>query len=243
MALTIWRFILVYVIYVIICLFFAAISYSILKRDIRDRLNQLLALFHLFLVFSLISNFIYASISDPSSEYVVEFMHKFSMYLIIVASGFLLLFIVLLYNPESKFALIKYQVLILIIYNLFGIGAFFIPDGVKVTILSDGTQLYPVWNIYFFIYYIAILFPNMIISLIITIKIYKNFQIEALAKRMKKFLLGLCCIYYMGFGVGITNFLNIPLLRTIFTLTQAVPIIGVILIYYSVGTSLKESKQ
>ena len=243
MALTIWRFILIYVIYVIICLFFAAISYSILKRDIRDRLNQLLALFHLFLVFSLISNFIYASISDPSLEYVVEFMHKFSMYLIIVASGFLFLFIILLYNPENKFSSIKYQILFLIIYNLFGIGAFFISDGVTIDILSDGTQLYPVWNVYFFIYYIAILLPNMIFSLFITIKIYKKFQIEALAKRMKKFLLGLCCIYYMGFGVGITNFLNIPLLRTIFTLTQAVPIIGVILIYYSVGTSLKESKQ
>ena len=243
MAVTIWRFILVYVLYVIICLFFAVISYNILKRDIRDRLNQFLALFHLFLVFSLINNFIYASISDPSLEYVVKFMHKISVYFIIIASGFLLLFIILLYNPENRFSSIKYQILYLLIYNLFGIGAFFIPNGVTVDILSDGTQLYPVWNVYFFIYYIVILLPNMIISIIITIKIYKKFQIETLAKRMKKFLIGLCCIYYMGFGVGITNFLNDPLLRTIFLLTQAVPIIGVILIYYSVGTSLKESKQ
>ncbi|TFG13076.1 MAG: hypothetical protein EU535_05455 [Promethearchaeota archaeon] len=241
MAVTIWRCLLVYVIYVIICIFFAVISYSILKRDIRDRLNQHLALFHLFLVFSLINNFIYASISDPSLEYLAEFLHMLSMYFITVATGFLLLFIILLYNPDGKFSSNKLQILFLLIYNIIGIGSFFIPNAVKVEILPNGTQLSPVWSLVFFIYYLAILVPSIIISMILSFKIYKKFKIEALAKRMRLFLIGLCCIFYMGLAVGLTNFLNIDLIRYLFTLTQAIPIIGVILIYYSVGISLKKN--
>lgn len=243
MAVPLWRFILVYILYPFICAILIFISYNILKRDIKDRLNQFLSLFFLFIVFSMINNFIYASISDPSLEHIATFLHTLSVYFITVASGFLLLFIILLYNPESKFSSFKYQILFLTIYSMIGIGSFFIPDGAKIKILQDGTQLYPVWNLFFFLYYLAILLPNIIVSLILSIKIYKKFRIEALAKRMKLFLIGLCCVYYMGLAVGLSNYLNINLLRNIFTLTQAIPIIGVFLIYYSVGTSLKKQYQ
>ena len=240
MAVQFWRFILVYILYVIICVFFAFIGYKILKRDIRDRLNQYLFLFHLSLVFALITTFIYVSISNPSLEYIVIILHILTIYLITIAGCFLLLFIILLYNSENKFTSNKYQVVFIILYSIFGLGFFFIPNGVNVEILPGGTQLYPVWNLPFFLYYLTMLTTNMTVALIICIKIYKRFKIKALAKRMKRFLLGICCIYYMGFGVGFTNFLNITLLRNIFIFTQAVPIIGVILIYYSVGTSLKK---
>ncbi|MFX1445630.1 MAG: hypothetical protein ACFFHV_19615 [Promethearchaeota archaeon] len=240
MAVPLWRFILVYILYVIICGFFAIIGYKVLKRDIKARLNQSLFLFHLSLVFALIITFIYASISNPSLEYVVVILHRITIYLIIIAAGFLLLFIILLYDSENKFTSNKFQILYIIIYNTLGLGLFFIPNGVNVEILPDGTQLYPVWNVSFFIYYLTILITNLIASLIICLKIYKKIRIKALAKRLRQFLIGICCIYYMGFGVGFTNFLNIPLLRNIFVFTQAVPIIGVILIYYSVGTSLRK---
>lgn len=243
MAVPIWRFILIYVLYTFICAILIFISYNILKRDIKDRLNQFLASFFLFIVFSLINNFIYATISDPSLEYMATFLHILSVYFITIAAGFLLLFIILLYNPDSKFSSSKYQILFLIIYSMIGIGSFFIPNGAKINILQDGTQLYPVWNVFFFLYYLAILVPNIIVSLILSIKIYKKFKIEALAKRMRLFLIGLCCVYYMGLAVGLTNYLNIDLIRYIFTLSQVIPIIGVILIYYSVGISLKEKEK
>jgi hypothetical protein len=240
LAVSIWRFILIYILYAFICVILIFISYNILRRDRKDRLNQFLASFFLLIASSLINNFIYASISDPALEYVATFLHILSVYLITVASGFLLLFIILLHNPEGKFSTSKYQIFFLVCYIMLGIGSFFIPNGVKINILQNGTQLYPVWNIFFFFYFLAILVPNITISMILSIKIYKKFRIEALAKRMRLFLIGLCCVYYMGLAVGLTNYLNIDLLRYIFTLTQAIPIIGVILIYYSVGTSLKE---
>lgn len=240
MAVSFWRFILVYILYVIICVFFAFIGYKVLKRDIRDRLNQFLFLFHLSLVFALMTTFIYASISNPSLEYIVIILHILTIYFITIAACFLLIFIILLYNSENKFTSNKYQVFFIIIYNILGLGFFFIPNGVNVEILPDGTQLYPVWNLSFFLYYLTMLITNLIASLIFCIKTYKKFKIKALAKRMKQFLIGICCIYYMGLGVGFTNLLNITLLRNIFIFTQAVPIIGVILIYYSVGISLKD---
>ena len=239
MAVPLWRFILVYVIYAFICVILIFISYNILKRDIKDRLNQLLASFFLFIVFSLINNFIYASISNPSLQHVATFLHILSAYFITVAAGFLLLFIILLHNPEGKFSSSTYQILFLVIYSIIGIGSFFIPNGAKIYISQDGTQLYPVWNLFFFLYFLAIMIPNIVVSLIFSIKIHKKLQIEALAKRMKFFLIGVCCVYYMGLAVGLTNYLNTDTLRYIFTLTQAIPIIGVVLIYYSVGTSLR----
>jgi len=122
---------------------------------------------------------------------------------------------------------------------MIGIGSFFIPDGVKIKILQDGTQLYPVWNLFFFLYYLCIMTTTMILSLIISKKIYDKFKVKILARRMKLFVLGICCIYYIGFAVGLINYLNVPILRIILTLTQAIPIIGVILIYYSIGRTLK----
>ena len=81
----------------------------------------------------------------------------------------------------------------------------------------------------------------MILSLTISKKIYNEFKVKILARRMKLFILCLCFIYYMGLAVRLHNFLNIIMIRNMFTLKQAIPLIGVILIYYSVGTSLKQT--
>jgi len=223
--------------------FLIVISYNILKRDSRNRLNQLLSLFNISISISLVCNFIYASFSDPSLEALATLLHKFAAYFIIMGAGFLLLFNILLYKPDCKMSKLKYQILFLTFYFIIGIGFFLIPGGVKIIILSDGTQLYPVWNLSFFLYYLCVLVSNMIVSLIICLKTMRKIKLEPLTKRIKLFFIGLWCVYYMGLAVGITNFLNISLLRNIFTLTQIIPIVGVIIIYYSVGTSLKKLKE
>jgi hypothetical protein len=130
-AVPLWRFILIYVFYIIICIFFLFISFNILKRDKKSRLNQFLALFHFSIVLSLISNFIYASYSLPSQEPIATFLHILSAYFITIASGFLLLFIILLYKPENGFSKTAYQVLFLSFYFVLGLFFFLIPYGIK----------------------------------------------------------------------------------------------------------------
>jgi hypothetical protein len=215
------------------------ICYNILKRDIRNRLNQLLSLFHISISISLLCNFIYASFSAPSLAPLAIVLHEFAAYFIIIGGGFLLLFNILLYKPDSKMSKFRYQILFLLIYFIAGIGFFLIPAGVKIIILSDGTQLYPVWNLSFFLYYLCVLVSSMIFSLILCLKTMRKIKLEPLNKRIKLFFVGLWCVYYMGLAVGFSNFLNIPLVRNLFTLTQFIPILGVIFIYYGVGTSLK----
>ncbi|MFX1445628.1 MAG: hypothetical protein ACFFHV_19605 [Promethearchaeota archaeon] len=240
MTLSIWRFIHIYILFVSIFAFFIFISYNILKRDIRNRLNQVLSLFHICLALGLFITFIYASLSDPSLEPLATQLHLVTIYFTTVSTGFLLLFIILLYKSEYRINSLKNQLLFMAIYFIISLGFFMIPNGAIVPIKPDGTQLYPVWTLSFFLFYFCIITTTLILSLIISKKICDEFKVEILVKKMKLFVFGICCIYYMGFAVGLTNYLNIPLLRNILTLTQAIPILGVILIYFSIGRTLKQ---
>lgn len=206
----------------------------------KNRLNQILSLFHICLALSFSINFIYASLSDPSLEPLATQLHILAIYFVSVSSGFLLLFIILLSKSENKLNSLKNQLLFMAIYFISSFGFFLIPQGAKIPIKPDGTQLHAVWTLPFFLFYLCIITITMILSLIISKKIYDEFKVKTLAKRMKLFVLGICCIYYMGFAVGLMNYLNVPTLRNIFTLTYAIPIIGVILIYYSMGRTLKQ---
>lgn len=240
MAVTIWRFIHIYILYVVICSIFLFTSYKIIKRDAKNKLNQLLSTFLILISFSMISNFIYASFSDPSLETAAVLLHTFSMYLISFALAFLLLFNLTLYNPENSLTKTNNQIIFLFLYSMISLVMFFIPNGIKINISSDGTQSYPVWSLVFFLYYLIIFIPSMIYSLIICVKIYKKFSSKRLAKRMRLFILGILCFYYIGLMVCLTNYLNIDFLRNIFTLTGLLAIIGVFLIYFSVGKSLSQ---
>lgn len=206
----------------------------------KNRLNQLLSMFLILISFSMISNFIYASFSEPSLEQAAVLLHIFSMYLISFSLAFLLLFNLTLYNPENSLTKTNNQITFLSIYSIILLALFFIPNGIKIEILSDGTQSYPVWSFVFFLYYLIMFIPPMIYSLIICVKIYKKFSSKRLARRMKLFILGILCFYYIGLMVCFTNYLNIDFLRNIFTLTGFLAIIGVFLIYFSVGKSLSQ---
>ena len=191
----------------------------------------------------MISNFIYASFSDPSLEPAAVLLHTFSMYLIAIALAFLLLFNLTLYNTENSFTKTRNQILFFFLYSIISLLMFFIPNGIKINISSAGIQSYPVWSFTFFLFYLIIFIPLMIYSLNISLKIYKKFKSKRLAKRMRLFILGKLCFYYIGIMVCFTNFLNYDLLRIIFTLTGFVAIIGVFLIYFSVGKSLNQPYQ
>lgn len=220
-------------------LIFLITIYKLLKRDVKNRLNQILSTF-LFLIFlSVISNLIYASFSDPKLEPIANLLHTFSVYFITLSSGFLLLFILMLYYPKNSISLTKYQIIFISFYSSISSGLFFIPNGVKVEILSNGIQKYPVWSFLFFLYFILLFIPTMVYSIIICMKIYKKLKNNSsLAKRMKFFIVGISCLYYIGIAVCFTNFLNNSILRLIFTITGPIAIIGIFLVYISVGKSL-----
>jgi hypothetical protein len=210
-----------------------------LKRDLKNRLTQILSAFLLSVCFCLGLNFIYAMISNPNLEPVVNLLHILAIFFLILSAGFLLLFNLVLYYPKNSFSLTKYQILFILIYSILSFGLLLIPNGVEVKILSNGTQLYPVWSLFFFIYFLLIYLPTVLCSIIISLKVYKKLKINSvLAKRMRFFISGISCFYYIGLAACLTNFLNMDLLRYIFTLTGPVAIVGIVLVYFSVGKTI-----
>ena len=229
----------IYFIFGTVCILFLFFGFIILKRDPKDRLNQVVSSFFIMNSLSAIVNFIYASISDPLYQPLVNFLHKITIYILCFAAGLALLIIILLNNPMVIHET-KTQLKFLLVYGSVLYGIFFIPNGVEVKILSDGTQLFPIWSFLFFLYIIIILLVNMVYSFYICIKLYKGFKNKILVKRMKLFIGGIICYFYIIVLLCFTHYLNIFILRQVFAISGVFVVIGGFLFYYSVGTSLKQ---
>ncbi len=182
-------------------------------------------------------NFIYGFISNPSLQSLVSFLNVLTIFLITFGTGFLLLFIIMIYRPGFM-STIKSQILFLILYGTILIGIFFIPNGSEVRILKDGTQLSPVWNYPFTLYISIHLTSSLLILLILSFKTYKKFENEILARRLKYFDIGILIYYYIALGAAINNFLDIPIFRIIYAISSLITFAGVLFLYYSIGTNV-----
>ncbi|MEJ2250447.1 MAG: hypothetical protein P8Y97_12445 [Candidatus Lokiarchaeota archaeon] len=129
----------------------------------------------------------------------------------------------------------KFQTLFMLIYLGIYIPIFFIPYGIGIEILPNGTQLSPVWSLGLTIFLLILLSTQLLLILIISINVYKKFNTNILAEKFKFFVIGVIFLYYIPIGVTITNYLNIQLLRIIFGFTAPIIIVGLILIYYGIG--------
>jgi len=78
------------------------------------------------------------------------------------------------------------------------------------------------------------------ISLNLSIKIYKRFRIEELARKMKYFIIGISIFYYFAMGACFSNYFNFQIIRQIYAMSGSIIIIGVFLIYYGMGTGIKQ---
>jgi len=233
------RFITIYIIYLIICVLFFYLGIKIIKRNPKSHLNRILSTFYIITSIALIINFIYPLITDPALQDLINIMNILVIYLICLALGFLLLFIFILYRPYSLISTKKQKIFILL-YGLICLGLFFIPKGVEVRILSDGTQNPPVWSFQFTAYVLVLILSTMILLIFTCLKIFKTFKSKILVKRIKYFLVGILIFYYIAIGAAISNYLNIEIIREIYTISGFSVIIGAIFLYYSVGYSLRK---
>ncbi len=218
-------------------IFLVFIGYRVLKRDTRNRLNQVLSLFFFTVAGGLLINNSYGFISDPSLQQLASFLNILTIFLIAFSTGFLMLFILMIYKPKL-ISTTKLQVFLLLIYGMTLIGIFFIPNGAEVRILEDGTQLSPIWSLTFTIYISVYLINSLIILLIFSIKTYYNFENKILAKRLKLFILGSLIFYYIALGAVVNNYLNNPFYRIIYAISTLITFVGALFIYYSIGTNV-----
>jgi len=230
------RFLTVYVAQGVMCFYFAFLAYKILKRD-RKRLNAIFSGFYICNVIALCVNFIYATLTD---ENIVLAMHSITTFFAFYSPIFILVFELMLLKPE-KVITHKKQITILIGYAvvLSFMAIFLLIEDWGVEVGAPNWT--PHWMLPFFLYFVLIVSICVVgPSFFISYQIYKKFEDIQLKRKWKYFIFGLGAFYACAYGIFVSNFLDIPLFRTIIGIVDLILIIsGAYLMYNGVGRQLE----
>jgi len=230
------RVVTIYVAQMLVCLWDAYLTYRILKRD-RKRLNLIFAGFYLFGVIGNIFNFIYGPISNVQVVLILNFLTNFFLYF---SPIFFVVFELMLLKSE-KFINTKKQLFILIGYGIlmFCMIFFVITPGWGVN-LNDQWQ--PVWRPPLFIY---VTISESIFAvgpvLYLSYRAYNKFEDKHLKKKWKNFIYGFCAFMIFLYTIAISNFLDIPVVRTVaMSIGIICAIVGGYLMYIGVTRQLEK---
>lgn len=224
------RFLQIYVIQGIILAIFIFLAYKILKRN-KKLLNVVFSGLYISEAIGLVFNMIYAVITDELTVLILNFVTNYTTSL---GPIFLLVFNLILLKSEKVVNKRKATIIILRYAIILFLMIFFLPFG-GVTI-NESTSWKPVWSLPFYLYVIAVITIFTTILLLITsFKIYKRLTDENLKKKWKYFIIGVFGVYAYMYGAYTANMVDIPLVRTIFTITGLTIPVWIYLIYYGVG--------
>ncbi len=229
--------------------YFAALSYQILKRR-RQRINLIFCGFFISMIIGFIFNMSYAVIS-PEYEEIIIFLHFLSWFFVYFGTVFILIVHMIILESTIIYS-IKRQNKYILLYGLL----LFIGMLIQILIPSPliGIELThsgrPGWTLIFFIYVILITSGFSIIPIIITsFKIYHRFETDVLKKKWSYYLIGsLGLISFNLYPIQILNLLTgivpenevLDIIRLIFVISGVSVIIWVSLMYYGIGSKLKE---
>jgi len=241
-AMSITRILTIYVAQGIVCFYFLFLAYKILKRD-RKRLNLIFAGFYISPVIGFIVNFIYGPLTDETLVIALNFITNFGIFF---SPIFIVVFDLILLKSEKVINTTK-QLVILILYGiaLFSMIFFvFIEDmGVEMALGATGEapDWSPHWMLPFFLYVVIVESFAVVVSLYLSLKIYKKFEDEQLRKKWKLFIIGFCCLIIFMYGIFISNLLNNSTFRLIMGATGLIlAIASGYLIYTGVGRQLEK---
>ncbi len=237
------RFLTVYIIQGIMGILYVFLAYKTLKRD-KKRLNLVLSSFYLSLAIGVFMNWIYAPLDDLPIVLYLNFLTNFFLFWSV---GFLTVFNLILLKSEKIFTTQK-QLLYIIGYGLFlGVGMFILlhvqePFSGEFGVQLDPISFSPDWNLSFFLFVlICWLVFACIPSMYFITQIQKKFEDENLKKKFKSFSIGVIEIVIFGIIVFVSNYLNIPTIRTIAAVLGFVLVISAAyLIYSGVGKQISK---
>lgn len=225
------RFIQIFLVQGLAGLFYLVIAYKILKRE-RKGLNLILSSFYVCVSFAVILNVVYAFIFV---EEVVYILHVTTYYLLCFPLVFLLVFVLILLKSEEVFTP-KLQLTLIVVFGVLLVGLWLIPNGV---IINESTNWKPDWSLIYLLYSFTVcslfaIFPTVLLS----IKLYRKFEYKELKKKLKYFLIGISGYFFLYFGTSISNTLNDPTFRIIWSLLSLPTIISLYFVYFGVAKNL-----
>lgn len=225
------RFIQIFLVQGLAGLFYLFIAYRILKKD-NQSLNRVLSSFYICVAFAVILNIIYAFIFI---EEVVYILHVTTYYLLCFPLIFLLVFVLILLKSDVFFTR-KYQFILIIAFGIMLMGLWLIPNGV---VINESTNWKPDWSWTYLLYSITVCSLFAIIpTIVLSIKLYQKFEYKELKNKLKYFLLGISGYFFLYFGTSISNTLNDPMFRLIWSLLSLPALVSLYFVYFGVVKNL-----
>ena len=225
------RFIQIFLVQGLAGLFYLFIACKILKRETKG-LNLILSSFYICVAFAVILNVVYAFIFV---EEVVYILHITTYFLLCFPLIFLLVFVLILVKSEEVFTP-KLQLILIVCFAVLLIGLWLIPNGVTI---NENTNWKPDWSLMFLLYSITVcslfaIFPTIYFS----ISLYRKFEYKELKKKLKFFLIGISSYFFLYFGTSISNTLNDPIFRIIWSLLSLPMLVSLYFVYFGVAKNL-----
>ncbi len=225
------RFIQIFLVQGLAGLFYLFIAYKILKRETKG-LNLILSSFYICVAFAAILNLVYAFIFI---EEIVYILHVTTYYLLCFPLIFLLVFVLILLKSEDVFTP-KLQLILVVVFGIMLVGLWLIPNGVTI---NESTNWKPNWSWIYLLYSFTIcsifaIFPTIYLSL----KLYLKFEYKELKKKLKYFLIGISTYFFLYYGTSISNTLNDPTFRLIWSLLSLPMLVSLYFVYFGVAKNL-----
>ncbi|MHA1500184.1 MAG: hypothetical protein ACTSRT_21880 [Promethearchaeota archaeon] len=218
MTLDITRIILVYVIQGSIVFFFSILTTQLLRRN-RSLQTNLLVGFLISVIIGNITNMVYALLENES---LIIFLHLFVNFFNFYGLGFLYILNRIFLDSEivySRGRQIKYMLIYGLSY-LIGMLLIGLNGGVTLSNLS-----YPVWNVYFYIFMLTIVFGFGIFPILATsVKILRKMEAKNLRRRFLQYffgVLGMASVVLLIFTINFWNDNNLRTLVSIYSISTA----------------------
>jgi len=237
MAITLEDFLLYYLTALIAAGILSIVVYKILKRNPKNRFNQIFSLSYISITVSILIDLILSSVADPAHENLVNFLFILVNMCLYTATGFILLSILILYGPK-KVLENKNQILFVLIYAGLASIYFFIPKPNAIRISPEGIQYAPKIYLPEFVFNLVFYTSSLSITMFFALKVLRDIKDPKVKKRFLLFIIGICVLYYFPFGIAISNYIDTEEIRWLHMNLTALSLSSVFLIYYGIGSNL-----
>ncbi len=224
------RFIQIFMVQGLAGLFYLFIAYKILKRE-KKGLNLILSSFYICVALAVIINVVYAFIFV---EEVVYILHVTTYYLLCFPLIFLLVFVLILLKSEEVFTP-KLQLILIVVFGILLVGLWLIPNGVTI---NESTNWKPDWSLTYLLYSLIVCSLSIFPTIFLSLKLYRKFEYKGLKKKLKYFLIGISGYFFLYFGTSISNTLNDPTFRIIWSLLSLPMLVSLYFVYFGVAKNL-----
>lgn len=215
------------------------VSSIALSRNPKNRLNQIFTCISILFIIYLI---IYV-MDDISAIFYTDLnfslIYLIALYFLLLVSGFLLLYLLILYKPEI---IVKnaYQFVVIMIHVALFLIMFLIPDAVVITRTLSGQLSYPAYSFSFSMYLMLIIIISLLIALLFILKIRKTILEPELKQKFRGIIAGVIVYYFILIRNIICYYIDNTAIRNILEITSISIILAAIILYLTIGKGLKK---